>query len=233
MKPFRDRIEAGQQLAAALAAFADRPAVIVLGLPRGGVPVAFEVAQQLHAALDVIIVRKLGLPGQEELAMGAIASGGVRVVNESMGLPASLIEQVARREQIELQRREASYRGDRPFPDLRGRLVILVDDGLATGASMRAAVQAVRQHGADHVVVAVPVAPPDTVRQLQRQADEVVCLEIPSTFSGVGGFYDQFSQTSDQTVRELLQKSWQREGRLSEEDHVRPPGSGQGSADDG
>jgi predicted phosphoribosyltransferase len=195
-------------LAQALARYAGRDDVIVLGLPRGGVPVAFEVAQALPAPLDVFLVRKLGVPGQEELAMGAIASGGVRVLNHSilglLLLDERDVEAVAAREQRELARREQAYREDRAEPALAGKVVIVIDDGLATGATMRAAVAALRQRQPARVVVAVPVGAADTCALLREEADEVVCLRSPEPFGGVGLWYDDFSQTSDDEVRALL-----------------------------
>jgi len=182
--------------------------VIVLGLPRGGVPVANEVAERLRAPLDVFIVRKLGVPGFEELAAGAIASGGVRVLNEDVmrAIPHAdqAIEAVTTRETAELARREQTYREGRPAPDLRDRIAILVDDGLATGATMRAAVKALRQRGAAKIVVAVPVGPPDTCHEIEEQADETVCLSMPEFFQAVGQYYEDFSQTTDEDVRQLL-----------------------------
>ena len=208
---FRDRRDAGRQLAARLSARAADPDLLVLALPRGGVPVGFEVARALGAPLDVFLVRKLGLPGQEELAMGAIASGGVRVLNDdvvgALGVPASVIDEVARKEEKELRRREQSYRGSRPVPDLRGRAVILVDDGLATGSTMRAAVRAVKQMGPAKVVVAVPVAAASTRDDLAEEVDEIVCATPPEPFLAVGRWYEDFSQTSDDEVRELLQRA--------------------------
>jgi predicted phosphoribosyltransferase len=187
---FRDRREAGRLLAAKLAAYADRPDALVLALPRGGVPVAHEVARALKAPLDVFVVRKLGVPGYEELAMGAIATGGVRVLNNEvvrrLGIPEHLIDAVARREMQELMRRERLYRGTRPPPDVKGRTVILVDDGLATGATMQAAVQAPRQQQPASIVVAVPTAAPDTCEQLKALADDVICAVTPEPFHAVG-----------------------------------------------
>jgi predicted phosphoribosyltransferase len=207
--PFRDRAQAGQLLSNKLKAYAGRPGVIVLALPRGGVPVAREVARTLHAPLDVFLVRKLGAPGQEELAMGAIASGGVRVLNqdvvESMGIPAHVIDSVTAREVQELARRELLYRGGRPAPDVTGRTVILVDDGLATGATMRAAVAALRQMKPRRIVVAVPVAAVPTRREFAREVDEIVCLQTPEPFLSVGFWYDDFSQTTDEDIREMLE----------------------------
>ena len=207
-RAFPNRIEAGRLLADELEKYADRDDVIVLGLPRGGVPVANEVAKHLHAPLDVFIVRKLGVPGFEELAAGAIASGGVRVLNEDVmrAIPHAdqAIEAVTTRETAELARREQTYREGRPAPDLRDRIVILVDDGLATGATMRAAVKALRQRGVAKIVVAVPVGPPDTCHEIEEQADETVCLSMPEFFQAVGQYYEDFSQTTDEDVRQLL-----------------------------
>jgi putative phosphoribosyl transferase len=208
---FPNRSEAGRFLAEKLAQYANRDDVIVLGLPRGGVPVAYEVAKQLGAPLDVFVVRKLGVPGFEELAVGAIASGGVRVLNEDVAraLPSAheIIESVTAKETAELERREQIYRDGRPAPELRDRIVILIDDGLATGATMRAAVKALRQRGAGKIVVAVPVGPPDTCREFEDAADEVVCGIAPEFFQAVGQYYEDFSQTSDEEVRELLARA--------------------------
>ena len=213
--PFANRDQAGEALAGALGAYRNRWDVLVLGLPRGGVPVAARVAGEIGAPLDVMVVRKLGTPGQEELAMGAIASGGGRVLNEDvvggLGISAETLDRVTQRERRELRRREEAYRGDRPFPDLNGRCVVLVDDGIATGATMRAAVGAVRAVGAAEVVVAVPVAPGDTVLTLRHEADAVVCLETPEPFMGVGRWYSDFGQTRDDEVVSLLQAAWRRE----------------------
>jgi predicted phosphoribosyltransferase len=210
---FPNRTEAGRLLAEKLLKYAARDDVIVLGLPRGGVPVAFEVAQRLGTLLDVFIVRKLGVPGFEELAAGAIASGGVRVLNEDVtrAIPHAdeMIEAVTARETTELERREQIYREGRPSPELRGRVVILVDDGLATGATMRAAVKALRQRGVTKIVVAVPVGPPDTCREIEQEADETICLSTPPFFQAVGQYYEDFSQTSDEDVRELLNQAAQ------------------------
>jgi putative phosphoribosyl transferase len=207
-RAFPNRIEAGRLLAEKLEKYADRDDVIVLGLPRGGVPVASEVAKRLRAPLDVFIVRKLGVPGFEELAAGAIASGGVRVLNEDVmrAIPHAdeAIETVTARETEEMQRREQTYREGRPAPELRDRIAILVDDGLATGATMRAAVKALRQRGAAKIVVAVPVGPPDTCHEIEEQADETICLSTPEFFQAVGQYYDDFSQTTDEDVRKLL-----------------------------
>jgi putative phosphoribosyl transferase len=205
---FHDRSDAGRLLAKKLATYANRGDVLVLALPRGGVPVAFEVAQALQAPLDVFVVRKLGAPEHEELAMGAIASGGVIVRNDDviagLGIPNHVIEAVVAQEQQELARRERVYRGDRPFPDLHGCTAILVDDGLATGATMRAAVVALRQHQPAHSVVAVPIAAPDTCEALRAEVDEVVCAITPEPLYAVGFWYEHFSQTTDDEVRELL-----------------------------
>jgi predicted phosphoribosyltransferase len=205
---FRDRHDAGRRLATRLARYAGRPDVIVLGLPRGGVPVAAEVARALGAPLDVLVVRKLGVPGHEELAMGALAPDGRIVLEEGvvrmLGLDGRTIQEVAAAEARELARRERAYRGARPALDLRGRTAILVDDGLATGSSMRAAAAAARARGAQHVVVAVPVAPPDGVDPARLGADEIEVVATPPQFDGVGRWYDDFTQTSDDEVRALL-----------------------------
>jgi len=210
---FPNRAEAGRLLAEKLVKYAGRDDVIVLGLPRGGVPVAFEVAQRLGAPFDVFIVRKLGVPGFEELAAGAIASGGVRVLNQDVvrAIPHAeeAIEAVTAKETAELERREQIYREGRPSPELSDRIVILVDDGLATGATMRAAVKALRQRGIAKIVVAVPVGPPDTCREIEQEADEIVCLSTPPFFQAVGQYYEDFSQTSDEDVRELLSQAAQ------------------------
>ncbi|HEY2144101.1 MAG TPA: phosphoribosyltransferase [Candidatus Udaeobacter sp.] len=212
-RAFENREEAGRQLAKKLDKYAGRDDVIVLGLPRGGVPVAYEVAKRLRTPLDVFIVRKLGVPGFEELAAGAIASGGVRVLNEDVvrAIPYAeeAIEAVTAKETTELERREQIYREGRPPPELRDRIVILVDDGLATGATMRAAVKALRQRGAAKIVVAVPVGPPDTCHEIAEQADETICLSTPAFFQAVGQYYEDFSQTSDEDVRELLSQAAQ------------------------
>src|SRR2546423_2876629 len=208
-----NRIEAGRLLAEKLEKYAGRDDVIVLGLPRGGVPVANEVAKRLRAPLDVFLVRKLGVPGFEEMAAGAIASGGVRVLNEDVmrAIPHAdqAIEAVTARETTELQRREQIYREGRPAPELRDRIAILVDDGLATGATMRAAVKALRQCGAAKIVVAVPVGPPDTCREIEEEADETVCATTPEFFQAVGQYYEDFSQTSDEEGREFLARAQQ------------------------
>src|SRR5260370_22809682 len=205
---FRDRHEAGRLLAAKLAKYADRADVIVVALPRGGVPVAYEVASALDTPMDVFVVRKLGVPGYEELAMGAVATGGVLVLNDQLvtrlGIPDHVIDVVATREQQELARRERLYRGGRSPPDVRGRTVILVDDGLATGATMHAAIQALRQQQPARIVVAVPTAAPETCEELRAEVDEVICAVTPEPFHSVGVWYRDFSQTTDEEVRELL-----------------------------
>jgi predicted phosphoribosyltransferase len=215
-RPFRDRVHAGRFLAERLRKYANRPDVLVLALPRGGVPVAHEVAKALHAPMDVFLVRKLGVPGRDELAMGAVASGGVRVLNEdvvrSLGIPDSAIDLVASKELTELSRREKAYRGDRPEPDIRGRTVILVDDGLATGSTMRAAVEALRTKQPAKIVVAVPIAAPETCDALSREVDEVVCALTPEPFYAVGLWYDDFDQTTDDDVRALLAESRREQG---------------------
>jgi putative phosphoribosyl transferase len=205
---FGDRREAGSALAARLAKYKNREDLVVLALPRGGVPVAWEVARALDAPMDVFLVRKLGVPGYRELAMGAIASGGVRVLNADVvgwyGIPEAVIDEVAREEQAELERRERVYRAGRPPVELRDRIVILIDDGLATGSTMRAAVKAARTHVPKKVVVAVPVGAAETCREFIEVADEVVCARTPSPFSAVGQWYRDFSETTDDEVRELL-----------------------------
>jgi len=210
-KRFRDRREAGRLLAAQLGAYAKRPDVLVLALPRGGVPVAAEVASALGAPLDVFVVRKLGVPGHEEYALGAIATGGVRVLNEevvqALRIPDRVIDALAGREQEELARRERVYRGHRPPPDVRGRTVILVDDGLATGATMHAAIRALRQQQPARIVVAVPTASPETCAELKTEVDDVICATTPDPFYAVGLWYEDFSQTTDEEVRELLARS--------------------------
>ena len=213
---YRDRPHAGRELARLLTAYADQPDVLLLALPRGGVPVAFEVAQALHVPLDVFVVRKLGVPGHEEYAMGAIASGGVRVLNddvvEGLDIPAGAVDAVARSEQRELERRERLYRGSHAPPALGGRRVILVDDGLATGSTMRAAIKALRLQQPGRIVVAVPTAAADTCERLRSEADEVVCASTPEPFRAVGLWYEDFAQTSDDEVHALLARS-RREAR--------------------
>jgi putative phosphoribosyl transferase len=209
--PFRNRREAGRFLARKLSAYADRPDVLVLALPRGGVPVAFEVARALHVPLDVFLVRKLGVPGHEELALGAIASGGVRVLNDdvmrALRIPKEVVAAVAAKETQELERRERSFRGDRPAPNVRGRTVILIDDGLATGSTMRAAIVALRQQRPARIVVAVPVGAPETCAEFQHEADEAICAVTPDPFYAVGVWYDDFSQTTDEEVHALLERA--------------------------
>ena len=209
MAYFQDRRDAGRKLARHLLHYANRPDVVVLALPRGGVPVAYEVARALGAPLDIFLVRKLGLPGHEELAIGAIASGGIRVLNEDiihmLHIPDEVIDRAARRELQELQRREQNYRGDRPSPEVRDRTVILIDDGLATGASMRAAVAGLRAQSPRQIVVAVPTAALETCESLENEVDEIVCAITPEPFLGVGRWYGDFSQTTDEEVRRLLE----------------------------
>ncbi|HUQ14535.1 MAG TPA: phosphoribosyltransferase [Gemmatimonadales bacterium] len=208
---FMDRHDAGRRLAAALGSYAGREDVLVLALPRGGVPVGYEVARALGAPLDVMQVRKLGVPGHEELAMGAIASGGVRILSEgvvqALRIPEWVIATVAAAEEQELDRRERIYREGRPFPEVRGRTVILVDDGLATGSTMRAAAAALRAHGAGRLVAAVPVAPKDTCDALRELVDDVICAVTPEPFLAVGEWYEDFTQTSDADVQDLLRRA--------------------------
>jgi putative phosphoribosyl transferase len=205
---FVDRTEAGQLLAIALKAYAKRADVIVLGLPRGGIPVAFEVAKALHLPLDICLVRKLGVPGHKELAMGAIASDGVRVLNydivSSLGISSHKIDEIAAKELRELQRRDRIYRGDRPSPNLKDRTVILVDDGIATGASMRAAIAVLREEQPQSIIVAIPVAPSSICDELRAEVDKIVCLMTPEPFYAIGLWYDYFTQTTDEEVRKLL-----------------------------
>jgi len=205
---FRDRYEAGKMLAKRLTAYANRQDLLVLGLPRGGVPVASEIATSLNAPLDICLVRKLGVPEHEELAMGAIASGGVRVLNydviDNLNIDNSTIDQVAAKELRELQRRDRAYRGDKLPPEIKNRTVILVDDGIATGSTMLAAIAIVKQQQPQHLVVAVPVAPPSTCEQLQVEVDEIVCLVMPESLYAIGLWYEDFSQTTDAEVRNLL-----------------------------
>jgi predicted phosphoribosyltransferase len=208
---FRDRRDAGRQLAARLARYAGRADLLVLALPRGGVPVAYEVARALHAPLDVFVVRKLGVPGREELAMGALASGGVRVLNQevvhALQIPEEVIDEVTAAEQAELERRERAYRDDRPPPEVHGRTVFIVDDGLATGSTMHAAVAALRQLDPARIIVAVPVAAPEACADFEGEADETVCAETPQPFYAVGLWYGDFSQTTDDEVHELLERA--------------------------
>jgi predicted phosphoribosyltransferase len=205
---FHDRIDAGRQLAAALTEFESRPDVVVLGLPRGGVPVAHEVATQLHLALDVCLVRKLGVPGHEELAMGAIADGGIEVLSldliRELGIPQRLVQQTAVRERLELERRDRLYRGGRPPAIVNGRVVLLVDDGLATGSTMEAAIRVLRQQAPARLVVGVPVGPRETCERLRAVADQVVCLSTPAPFDAVGAWYEEFPQTTDDEIMRLL-----------------------------
>jgi putative phosphoribosyl transferase len=209
---FRNREEAGQRLARELNRYSGREDVIVLALPRGGVPVGWEVARALGAPMDIFLVRKLGVPGHEELAMGAIASGGVRVLNEQVldmiGIDEGTIARVAAEEQRELERRQRAYRGDRPDLKLKGATVILVDDGLATGSTMRAAAVAVRALGPKRLIVAAPVGARDTCEQFGPEADEVVCAVTPEPFHGVGMWYEDFEQTTDEEVHSLLEEAW-------------------------
>jgi len=218
MALFQDRRDAGRKLARELAGYANRADVLVLALPRGGVPVAFEVAKALKAPLDIFLVRKLGVPGHEELAMGAIASGGVRVLNDTvvdaLNIPDRLIDAVAEKERQELERRERAYRGNRPKPEVRGKTVILVDDGLATGASMRAAIEGLRAQDPASIVMAVPTASPETCEAFEDTVEDVVCAETPQPFFGVGYWYQDFSQTTDEEVRTLLARA---QGLLEQE----------------
>lgn len=216
---FRDRADAGRQLAARLTRYADRTDVLVLALPRGGVPVAYEVAKELNAPLDVFLVRKLGVPGHEELAMGAIASGGVRVLNEDivnyLKISDEVIDAIAAVEQRELERRQRAYRDDRPPPDVKDHIVILIDDGLATGSTMRAAAASLRLQKPGRIVVAVPVSSPETCDEFRSEVDEIVCAFTPEHFQGVGLWYEDFSQTSDEEVRELLKRATQRQHHVA------------------
>jgi putative phosphoribosyl transferase len=208
---FKDRRVAGQLLAQELAAYAHRPNVLVLALPRGGVPVAFEIAKALNLPLDVIVVRKLGVPNQEELAMGAIASGGVRILNQQtisdLNISDEQIAKVSLHEERELERREQLYRGNRPFPDIKGRTVILVDDGLATGATMWAAIAALQKQQPGRIAIAVPVAAHQSCQDLEDQVDEIVCIATPDPFYSVGLWYKNFPQTTDNEVCDLLVKA--------------------------
>ncbi len=208
---YYDRFEAGQVLSQKLLQYRERPDVIVLALPRGGVPVGFEVAKMLAAPLDVFLVRKLGLPGHEELAMGAVADGDVVVLNEhvvkSLAVPDELIDAVAKRERRELQRQRELYRDGEPPPQVKDKIVILVDDGLATGSTMRAAISALRKQEPRQIIVAVPVGAAETCAELREEADEIVCAIVPRQFMAVGAWYNDFSPTSDETVRALLQEA--------------------------
>lgn len=214
---FQSRSEAGRRLAARLLPYAGREDVLVLGLPRGGVPVAFEIAIAIDAPLDVFIVRKLGLPGHEEFGIGAIASGGVRVVDDSVlrayDVDPDALERITERERLELERRERLYRDDRPFPTIEDRVVVLVDDGLATGSTMRAAIAALRRKRPSKIVVAVPVGARETCTAMVSLADEVVCLETPDPFYAVGLWYEDFEQTDDAEVHELLERAAARAAR--------------------
>jgi predicted phosphoribosyltransferase len=213
---FHDRRDAGRRLAQKLTAFAGAAPVLVLALPRGGVPVGFEVARALGAPLDVFLVRKLGVPGREELAMGAVATGGVRVLNQDvvqgLGIPDEAIETVTARELEELNRRARAYRGDRPPPAVRGRTIILIDDGLATGSTMRAAIAALRQQQPARIIVAVPVASADTCAELKADVDDLVCAVTPEPFYAVGLWYEDFSQITDEETHELLVQAAQENG---------------------
>ncbi len=214
MTRFRNRGDAGRQLAAHLDKYANRADVRVMALPRGGVPVGYEVAQILNAPLDVFVVRKLGVPGQEELAMGALASGGGRVIHEAVveafGISDDVIEAVTRRAQRELERRERVYGGAHPTPPVQGQTVLLVDDGIATGSTMKAAVQALRHRDVGRLVVAVPTASLSAARELRPMVDEIVAVMLPADFLGVGQWYEEFSQTTDDEVRDLLEKARER-----------------------
>jgi len=211
---FGDRVDAGGRLAEKLRAYANRDDVIVLGIPRGGVPVAFEVATALHAPLDVFLSRKLGVPGQEELAFGAVATGGVRVLDqeliEAVGISKREIEEITHRVRTELERRERVFRGDRPPLNLEGKIAILIDDGIATGSSMRAAINALRQHKPARVVVAIPVAPLSTCHRLRTEVDELICVHMPESFYAIGQFYADFSQVADEEVTDLIHRAAQR-----------------------
>jgi len=210
---FGDRVDAGRRLAEKLRAYANRDDVIVLGIPRGGVPVAFEVAAALHAPLDVFLSRKLGVPGQEELAFGAVATGGVRVLDqeliEAVGISKREIEEITHRVRTELERRESAFRGKRPPLDLEGKIAILIDDGIATGSSMRAAINALRQHRPARVVVAIPVAPLSTFHRLRSEVDELICVHMPESFYAIGQFYADFSQVADEEVTALIHRAAQ------------------------
>jgi len=211
VRPFRDRFEAGKLLATRLTQYSDRTAVHVFALPRGGLPVAFEIAQAIHAPLDIFLVRKLGVPGHEELAMGAIATGNVRLLQsdivEAFGISSQMIDAATEEGLQELARRERAYRGSRPEPVVRGKTIILVDDGLATGSTMRVAVAALKEQQPKRMIVAVPVAAPEACNELKDEVDEIICLETPPSFSAVGLWYDDFSQVTDHEVRELLARA--------------------------
>lgn len=211
MTLFKDRIDAGEQLAEELTEYKHKKDVIVLGLPRGGIPVAYKVAEELDAPLDVFIVRKLGVPGHKELAMGAIASGDIRVLNErivnSLGISNKSIASVAAQEERELERRQNEYRGDRPMPELSDKIILLIDDGIATGATMRAAIEAINSKNPKKLVVAVPTAAHDTCESLKEKVDKLICLKTPQPFFGVGRWYQHFGQTTDEEVKKFLDKS--------------------------
>ena len=208
---FRDRTEAGQILASKLTKYVNQVDTVILALPRGGVPVAYEIGKELGLPIDIFVVRKLGVPGHEELAMGAIASGGVRHINrdvvDQLRIESETIDVASRREQKEIERRERLYRGQRPPVDVRNKTVILVDDGLATGSTMRAAIAALRQHRPARIVVAVPTAAPQTCSEIADEVDEIICAATPETFYAVGQWYQEFSQTTDDEVRELLARA--------------------------
>ncbi len=211
--PIPNRTIAGKELAYALQDYQNLDNTIVLALPRGGVPVAFEIAQKLNAPLDLMLVRKLGTPHYPELAMGAIAAGDIRVLNPqviySYNISEAQIDKVEKEERQELERRAVAYRGERPYPDLNNKIVILVDDGLATGATMHAAIDAVRLQNPRSIIVAVPVAPPDSINALRRKVDKVICPLGPTQFSSIGQWYEDFSQVNDETVTKLLSQAWQ------------------------
>lgn len=208
---YHDRFEAGRVLATKLRAYADCQDVLILALPRGGIPVAYEVAKALHAPLDVFIVRKLGVPGHEELAMGALAVGGIRVLNseivQALQISEQAIQAVTEREQQELKRRERLYRGERPIPDVHGKIVVLIDDGLATGATMRVATKVLRQQHPSRLIIAVPVAAPSVCESFQKEADEIICVNMPEPFYGVGYWYEHFAQMTDEEAYNLLHQA--------------------------
>jgi len=217
MTIFTDRTDAGRQLANALGEYADTGNVVVLALPRGGVPVAYEVAKALHTPLDVMVVRKLGVPGHEELAMGAIASGNIRVINKDivgyLNISQQGIDEVAESERLELERRERLYRGEKATCEVRGKTIILVDDGIATGATMRAAIGAIKLQQPAHLVVAVPTSALDTYNTISREVDRMICLSTPEPYIAVGRWYRNFSQTSDEEVTRLLEKASEKMNR--------------------